>query len=307
MAIETHVYDGSAYRNLKRWYVNDGTNWRDLKYVYCHDGTGWRLVFRKDWIRIGTLSGIRELKVISGILYAATTGGVFYLDTGNWYQLGARTNCDSLVYYSGSICACFLGSGVYSWDGATWNIIGSTNIYANTLAEVGGILYSKREFGVGYWNGVSWVATNSPYGFSKLRNVNGVLYGVYSIGGVFYYSGGTWAQKGSAGYDSRGYDIMYLNGTIYFPNQFNLKYWDGTDWSVLGSLANVYTAGLYGTDLYVGSGLTGTNGVHYWNGSAYQKMGKLVSATSLAELDGVLYASNSAGVYYWPLELPPNP
>ena len=308
MAIETHVHDGTSYRNLKRWWVNDGSNWRDLKYVYCHDGTDWRLVFRKDWIRIGTLSSIRQLVVISGVLYSVCVGGIFYLDGENWSQVGTLTNATGLIWHNGYLTASFSSNGVYYWNGSSWVIVGPT--YSGSIggvAEVGGILYCIRSSAVYYWNGSSWVYTNSGSANDKIRNINGVLHSVSATWGVFYYSLGTWTQKGSAGYDSLGYDIQYLNGTIYFPNQFNLKYWDGADWSVLGSLANVYMAGLVGTDLYVGSGSTGTNGVHYWTGSAYQKMGKLVSATSIAELDGVLYASNSTGVYYWPLELPPNP
>jgi len=307
MAIETHVHDGTAYRNLKRWWVNDGSAWRDMKYVYCHDGTDWRLVFRRDWIRIGTLSGIRQLVVISGVMYAVCTSGIFYLDGENWYQIGSLTNATGLIEHNGYLTASFSSNGVYYWNGSSWVVIGTTYTSTNGVAEVGGTLYCLLSYGVYYWNGSSWIYTNSGNAVGKIRNINGVLYGVSATFGVFYYSGGTWTQKGSAGYDSRGYDIQYLNGTIYFPNQFDLKYWDGTDWSVLGSLANVYIAGLYGTDLYVGSLSTGTNGVHYWNGSAYQKMGKLDSATSIAELDGVLYASHSTGVYYWPLEIPPNP
>jgi hypothetical protein len=295
MAIETHVHNGTAYRNLKRWWVNDGSAWRDMKYVYCHDGTDWRLVFKRDWTTIST-QAVRDLVVINGVLYITSVYGVFYLDGENLWQIGSKTNSYRMVYFNGYLTVAF-SDGVHYWTGTTWTKMGTISSAA-ALAEVGGTLYTLGY----YWDGSSWVSMSSGSN-TELRNINGVLYGLSSTWGCFYWSGGVWNQKGSAGYDSRGYDVQYSNGTIYFPNQFDLKYWGATDWSVLGSLANVKSALSVGGDLYVAS----DGGLYYWTGSSYQRMGKLAGATRLAYLSGVLYCSSSSGLFYWPLELPPNP
>lgn len=56
MVVETHIYDGSAYRKATEIHIYDGSAYRDCDTVHVYDGSAWRLVFQKTTATV-TLSG----------------------------------------------------------------------------------------------------------------------------------------------------------------------------------------------------------------------------------------------------------
>jgi hypothetical protein len=96
MAVETHIYDGSAYRKATEIHIYDGSSYRDCNTVHVYDGSAWRLVFEKV-AAVVTLSGEIVSDNSAGTSEAklrVNADGTIdkYTTTGGWSQIDSSTD-----------------------------------------------------------------------------------------------------------------------------------------------------------------------------------------------------------------------
>jgi len=94
LAVETHFYDGTAWRGpMKQIAIYDGATWRDCIAVHVYDGAAWRQVFKPTL----TLSGETVYSPSNGSTATAgirvnTDGTIDSLKNATYAQIDSTTD-----------------------------------------------------------------------------------------------------------------------------------------------------------------------------------------------------------------------
>jgi len=299
MAISPYIHDGSGWIKAKDIYIHNGTAWRKCRQAYVHDGTAWRLFHDINvWTKLGTLTTASQIVDAAGTLYAAS------------------------------------GNSVYSWDGSTWNLVGSA--FGNPTKAItyfSGQVYVSRANAAGIYrlSGGSWVGyitgSTKPYSASSFLTFGGALYAADPIGlyaGVYKIN----PYTGQLATATQNANDLTDNGTnIITSTNTGIYYWNGSVWTEYGNLGVtncvLYSGGLVyagastpqvwdgstwtdmGTvsavsDIIVSGGsiiAAGSNGVFKWDGSAWAELPIMYGVNQLLDVSGTLYAATSYGVF----------
>lgn len=287
MAIETHVYDGSAWRKAKQIYVHDGSAWRDCKEAWCHDGSTWRKVFSKGWQIVTTSTSglpgsVGDMFVYDGEIFASAVSGTF----GSW------------------------GIQVYKWNGSSWSTLGSPIPTVNSdygifhdipFKSADGVhIITLQEGKVYHYNGSAWVLDVDTYGaiYSPDNAIDNMIadgsYAYYPLGYasdvLTSWDGSALAYLGISGYPTSS---VFFGGTIYAiasPDAgatYQVREWTGSAWPVHSTIGSDqdYVLRTDGTTLYA---ISLYGGAKKWNGSSWVTVSAIDTNTAYGRRHAVV-------------------
>jgi hypothetical protein len=308
------VYDGKliagAAGGIAAW---DGSAWSSLGSSILNVGA--LTVYGDDLIAAGyfIIEGVTVLNVRA---WNGSDWSFLGLARDQGEQVGALAVYDGVLVVGINASDVFYDYGaVYTWNGSVWSCIGACPWLGNVLALaeydgrliVGGWSDNETPFStcLAAWDGASWsyvgTGTNGPV--SALAAIDGRLV----AGGSFTAAGNFQAYR-IAAWDDAAWSSLpptpranhwYALGTgpvggqaltVYNNQVVAGRYiWDGTVWSVLGSLpsTDVRAFTVDNGDLYASI----PAGVFRWDGVAWHPLGSGVGGVeALAVYDGRLIA-----------------
>jgi len=202
-------------------------------------------------------------------------------DGVNFSTLGSGVNSDVYTLairgtdlYAGGYfdsAGSVLANKIALWNGSTWSALGTgfppSTDYVQSLAVIDTDLYAGGEFtsaggvpanNIARWNGTSWSAVDAGVNnYINFFTVDGST--LYAVGG--FNRAGNEAAGGIASWDGSSWSTIFAPGARY-----------GVNGGWITSMA------VMGSDLYVGgvftiAGVTGTNYIARWDGSAWSPLG----------------------------------
>ena len=120
----------------------------------------------------------------------------------------------------------FTGTGIWKWDGSSWNQVTSNNPEAMVVS--GTTLYG--DFGTGgiwKWDGANWTQT-TPNNPDLMAATSTVLYGTFTGGGIWKWDGANWSQT-----TPNNPDLMAATSTALYGSFAGggIWKWDGANWT----------------------------------------------------------------------------
>jgi trimeric autotransporter adhesin len=262
----------------------------------------------------------RLLKSTWSPLGSGIAGAVYALaaNSSDLYAGGAFTSAGGIV-----------ASNVARWNGSTWSALGSgvnsnvgaVSILANRL-YVGGLFTAAGNvpaLRVARFDGANWSALGSGMNDQVSEIVTDgsslIMGGLFTqadsltVNHVARYDGTNWSTLGNAGRDQGSpfftRSVHAVSNRVYLGGLFTgvggarasrIAYWDGTNWSPMGSGVRGTNEGngtavnavlAVGTNVYVGGVFTNAGGVAAnniarWNGNSWSALGSGVNGSVAA-------------------------
>lgn len=246
---------GFPVSNIARW---DGTSWHAL-------GTGITEAPE------GVMPVVNALTVLNGYVYA-----------GGYFSVAGGVNVNSIARWDGSIWSS-VGDGVVG-SVSDFAAIGNDLYVGGSFSTAGGISANN----IARWDGVNWHAVGSGVngGVASLCAKGTDLYaagsftqaGTVSTKKVARWDGSNWQALGS-GFSDEAREIAVSGDRIVVAlSTGDLYVWDGSRFTTLGRIRDVFDAVGSGTGFYiVGSfasvGALCTDHVARWDGTAWTRVG----------------------------------
>lgn len=298
-------------------YAHDGTNWRSVNEMYCyavsgwvrvvqayaHDGTAWRLVHDKNkWTKLGTLTDCVDVIDAGGTIYAASGASIYSWDGSTWNIVGSAIPYNvRRLFYDGSFAyASTDDHGLYRYSGGLWSAFGAQPPYsANSFTTLSGVSYQADDY-----YGAVYIL-----GSSRVGAFNNPLGGITNDGtnliagmsdGVKYYNGSSWVEYGSMG---SVYSVVYSGGTLYAnfsTAATTVRSWDGSAWNDIGATVPISAPKLYDCNGVLHA--VGTSGIFSWDGTSWVELMILrpqIRRPVISYISGAIYAASYTGVYRW--------
>ncbi len=233
----------------------DGSSWRELWDGHALNSRVWALA-----IYNGNLVAGGEFTLASGKQIRHV--GVWDGTTWNGLGDGPGSRVMALTVYNGQIVAgSDIGGYIKTWNGSSWQLLGSTNL------SVFSLMVSNTDLIAG----------------GTFTTVNGI-----SANNIARYDGSNWHAMGSGlsgGIGSRVGALTEFNGEVVAGGDFssagnNIARWDGNSWHPLGSGTDdeVHALTVFNNNLIVAgefntAGSVSAHRIARWDGSSWNTVG----------------------------------